>query len=160
MTPKPRAHWKRLRPSSLRQALELCKDHALAVRHLSVERIAERMGLPDHWALYKWLQSGRMPACLVRAYEEVCGIDYVTQWLAASANKLLVDMPTGRRPGSEDMVGLNSGFAQALQLLTDFYANPAGNATQAVIDALSQHIEQVAYHRANVAGFDQPELEF
>lgn len=32
-------------------------------RHnLSVERIAERMGLTDHWTVYKWIQTGRIPA--------------------------------------------------------------------------------------------------
>lgn len=48
-----RRNWKHIQPTSLRQALELCKDHAKERHNLSVERIAERMGLADHWALYK-----------------------------------------------------------------------------------------------------------
>ena len=66
-------NWKTYQPSSLRDALKACKDYALAKRNLSVERIAERMGLEDHWALYKWLSNGRMPAVSIHPYELACG---------------------------------------------------------------------------------------
>lgn len=46
-SPARRAYWKRLRPTSLRHALEACKEHAREVRNLGVERIAEQMGLAD-----------------------------------------------------------------------------------------------------------------
>ncbi|HGM5017881.1 TPA: hypothetical protein ACKPYW_002282 [Pseudomonas aeruginosa] len=59
-----RRNWKNAQPTNLRQALEWCKDHGRERRRLSVERIAEQMGLPDHSALYKWLANGRMPAVL------------------------------------------------------------------------------------------------
>ena len=42
-----RRNWKRIQPTSLRNALELCKDHAKERHNLSVERIAEQMGLAD-----------------------------------------------------------------------------------------------------------------
>ncbi|MDO5940617.1 hypothetical protein [Burkholderia cepacia] len=77
--PMSRRNWKRVRPMSLRHALELCKDYAKERHNLSVERIAERMGLADHWTLYKWFQSGRMPLNLVRPFESACGIDFVTR---------------------------------------------------------------------------------
>ena len=53
------------------------------------------MGLDDHWTLYKWISNARMPAVCIRSYETACGIDYATRWLAASANRLLIDIPTG-----------------------------------------------------------------
>ena len=34
-------NWKRIQPSSLRDALRLCKDHALEKKRYSVERIAD-----------------------------------------------------------------------------------------------------------------------
>ena len=67
--------WKRYQPATLREALQGCKQYAQEARHLSVERIAERMGLEDHWSLYKWVANGRMPAVLVPAYEHACGIN-------------------------------------------------------------------------------------
>ena len=155
-----RRNWKRYQPATLRDALKACKDFALERHHLSVERIAERMGLEDHWALYKWVANGRMPLVLVPAFESACGIDLVTRWLAASQDKLLVDMPKGRQARPADMVELNTGFAQALQLLTDFYQHSGKADPTATLQALRDHLEQVAYHQHNVAAFTTPELEF
>lgn len=151
--------WKRYQPGTLRDALKGCKDYAQERHNLSVERIAERMGLEDHWALYKWIANGRMPMVVVPAYQHACGIDLVTRWLAASGRKLLVDMPTGRKAVQTDMVELNTGFAKALQLLTNFY-DTSGADTTDTLDNLRLHLEQVAYHHANVAKFSTPELEF
>lgn len=157
--PNRRVAWSRMQPSSLRHAMGLCKDHAQAVHNRSVERIADLMGLADHWALYKWLQNGRMPACLIRPYEGACGIDFMTRWLSASAGKLLVCMPTGKHTTPADMVELNSHFASALQLLTNFYADPTRADPAATVQALHVHLQQVAYHERNVAAYAAPELD-
>lgn len=160
MLAKTRVNWKRQQPNSQRHALELCKAHALAVHHRSVERIAELMGLVDHFALYKWMQNGRMPLCLVRPFEQACGIDYVTRWMAGSAGLLLIDMPAGRTVVQTELVELNSCFAAALQLLTDFYSAPAKADAEATQAALNTHLSQVAWHQKNVAQCSTPELEF
>lgn len=156
-TKKPARNWKRLQPTSLRHALELCKEHARERLNRSVERIADEMGITDHWTVYKWIQTGRIPANLIRPYEVACGIDYVTRWVAASAGKMLVDIPTGRRLEGADVIALHNGFGAALQLLTDFYAAKAQ--PDAVIAALTTHLQDVAWHRANVAQFATPELD-
>lgn len=158
MTISPRRNWKRLQPTSLRQALEFCKDHARAKLNRSVERIAEEMGITDHWTLYKWLQTGRIPANLIRPYEVACGADYVTRWIAASAGKLLVDMPTGRALNGTDVVALHNGFGTALQLLTAFYAKIGEPAE--TMAALTAHLEDIAWHRANVEQHLQPAFDF
>lgn len=155
-----RRNWKRWQPASLRDALKGCKDFAHERHNLSVERIAERMGLEDHWALYKWIANGRMPAVLLPAYEHACGINLVARWMAATDGKLLVDMPRGRQAQPADMVELNTGFAQALQLLTDFYAGGEQADANATLEALRNHLQQVAAHQLNVAGFAEPELDF
>jgi hypothetical protein len=46
MNTKKRRNWNALQPSSLRQALELCKEYARERRNLSVERIAEKWASP------------------------------------------------------------------------------------------------------------------
>lgn len=155
-----RRNWKRWQPASLRDALKGCKDFAQERHNLSVERIAERMGLEDHWALYKWIANARMPAVLLPAYEHACGINLVARWMAATDGKLLVDMPRGRQAQPADMVELNTGFAQALQLLTDFYAGGEQADANATLEALRNHLQQVAAHQLNVAGFAEPELDF
>ena len=59
-----RRDWKRERANSMVHALRLCKEFAQDRKRLSVERIADCMGV-SHDSLYKWLANGRMPACLV-----------------------------------------------------------------------------------------------
>ncbi|MBB4845008.1 hypothetical protein HNP55_003554 [Paucibacter oligotrophus] len=155
-----RRNWKTYQPASLRDALKACKDFALERQQLSVERIAERMGLEDHWALYKWIANGRMPLVNVHAYEHACGCCFVTRWLAATGNKLLVDIPRGKAPQAGELMALNAGCAQALQLLTNFYAANGQADPAATLEALRTHLEQVAYHHKNVAAYAAPELEF
>jgi len=154
-----RRNWKRVRPSSLVEALRLCKEFAHERQNLSVERIADRMGA-THDSLYKWLATGRMPAILIPAYEHACGCSFASEWLAVCAGKLVIDMPTGRRGATEDLLAVNSSCAAALQLLTAFYADPAGADPEATLAALRGHLEQVAYHHHNVARYAAPELEF
>ena len=69
-------------------------------------------------------------------------------------------MPTGRTASQGDMVELNSCFAAALQLLTDFYNSGAKADATETLAALSAHLQQVAYHHANVQQHANPELEF
>ena len=150
---------KRQRANSLVHALRLCKEWAQAKRHLSVERIADRMGT-THDSLYKWLATGRLPAILIPAYEHACGASFASVWLATSANKLVIDMPTGRKADGTEPIDMNSSCAAALQLLTAFYAAPQATDPEATLLALRQHMEQVAFHHNNVAQYATPELEF
>jgi hypothetical protein len=154
-----RRNWKRVRPTSIVEALRLCKEFAQERNNLSIERIADRMGV-THDSLYKWLATGRMPAIVIPAYELACGCNFATEWLGASAGKLVINMPAGRSAGQADMVELNTGFAAALQLLTDFYADAGKADPEETLAALTQHLQQVAYHHHNVARYAAPELEF
>ena len=152
-----RRNWKTIQPTSLRHAFELCKDHARERLNKSVERIADDMGLADHWVLYKYLQKGSMPANLIRPYELACGIDYVTRWLAGSGGRLPVLIATGRKLVHADIVELHEHFATALKLLTDYYAKPGD--PSAALAALTTHMEHVAWHRQNVAQHINPQLD-
>lgn len=152
-----RRRWKNVRPTSLRHALELCKDFAIDAHNKSVQRIADEMGLPDHWALYKWLQTGRMPANLIRPYERVCNCDYVTRWIAASAGRLTIEMPTGRHCTAQDTQVLQELLTTAAGKLLAFYAkNSEADETLAAIQAA---MEGLAWHRGNVSQTQHPQLE-
>ena len=160
LSPSRRAYWKRYQPTGCRDALEKCKEHAREARNLSVERIAADMGLNDHWALYKWIESGRFPLVLVPTYQAVCGINLVTRWQAAHEHRLLVDMPVGKAAHAADLVQLGTGFQQAVQLLSDFYKSNGAQPAAPVLEALRAHLERVAHHHFNVSGFSEPELDF
>lgn len=153
-----RRNWKRIQPTSLRHALELCKDFAKERHNLSVERIAESMGLTDHWTVYKWIQSGRIPANMIRPYETACGIDYVTRWLAASSGRLLIDIPTGRKADAADMQALQELLNTAVGQLLQFYGGKAEAGD--TLAAIQQAMEGLAWHRGNVQKHAQPELDF
>ncbi|MHA6913023.1 hypothetical protein ACQUJO_07795 [Ralstonia pseudosolanacearum] len=153
-----RRNWKRIRPTSLRHALELCKDYAKERHNLSVERISESMGLADHWTLYKWFQNGRMPVNLVRPFESACGIDFVTRWQTASAGKLLIDTPTGRQADATDMQSLQELLNTAVGQLLQFYGGKAEAAD--TLAAIQQAMEGLAWHRGNVEKHSQPEFDF
>lgn len=157
--PMTRRNWKRIHPNSTIDALRLCKEFALEKKNLSIERIADRMGA-SHDSLYKWLATGRMPLISLTAYELACGCHFASEFLAASAGKLVISMPAGLAGSTASMVELNSGFAEALQLLTDFYAEPAPTDPTETVAALTRHLQQVAYHQANVLRCATPELDF
>jgi len=150
--------WKRLQPTSLRHAMELCKEHAREQHNLYVERIAERMGITDHWTLYKWFQSGRMPVSLVRPFEETCGIDFITRWMAVSTGRLLIDIPLGRNATAEDIQALQTSLNDAVGHLLHFYAGKS----EAVdtFAAIRHAMEGLVWHHGNVEKHLQPELEF
>jgi len=148
--------WKRLQPNSLRDALRLCKDYALAEKRLSVERIADLMDVTAD-LLYKWLSNGRMPVSLIPAYEHICGIDYVTRWLAAHAGRLLIDIPSGRAATAVEMQVLQEALNTATGQLLQFYAGRA-QAPEALA-AIQTAMQGLAWHRVNVQKTDQPELD-
>ena len=160
LTSNRRKFWKAYQPTSCRDALHQCKTFAQEVRNLSVERIADQMGLPDHWALYKWIENGRFPFVLIPAYQNVCGINLVTRWMAMHERRLLVDMPVGKAGDEDDMVALATQFSQAVQLLRDFYKSSGATDPAPVLAALRSHLESVAHHHFNVSGFSEPELDF
>lgn len=154
-----RRDWKHLRATSLVHALRLCKEYAQAKQQLSVERIADRMGA-THDSLYKWLGTGRMPAILVPAFEHACGCHYASDFLAATPGRMVIDMPNGRKASKTELLDMNSSWAEALQLMTAFYADPTAVDAEKTLAALHQHMEQVAFHHANVARYATPQLEF
>lgn len=154
---KTARYWKTLRPTSLRDSLTACKDFALFKYNLGVERIAERMGLTDQWILYKYLSNGRMPAVLIPVYEHVCGAHYVTQWLAASAGQLLIDMPTGRGCNPTDMQALQELLHTATGELMKFYGG--SSEVEDTLAAIKNALEGLGWHHGNVTQHSQPQLE-
>ena len=150
-------NWKRVRPTSLLHALELCVDYAREVHNLSVERIAERMGETTHHALYKWLAEGGMPMRKLRSFEHACGCKYVSRWIAMSGDLLTIDIPTGRSANSEDVMALQETLNDAVGALLLFYQGKAN--ADSVLARVTAGMEGLAFHRENIRKYDQPELD-
>lgn len=151
-----RRNWKRVNPTSLRHAMELCLDHGREKRNLSVDRVADLMGMPSKYTLYKWLENGRMPAVMIRPFEHACGATFLTQYIGASAQKLLIDIPAGQPASQDDLLNLQSTLNDAVTLLAQFYK---GNLeSEEVVAGITAAMAQLAGHRCNAEKAEAPEL--
>lgn len=151
-----RRNSRRDNPVNIRHALELCVNHAKSKHNLGVERIVDLMGESSTSTVYKWLESGRMPVMKLRAFENVCDVDYVTHYLAHSAGYLLLKVPTGRKAEHRDLNELSQFVHEALGLLCNFYDSHEG--ADETMAALTQLMEDLAFQRGNIEKFKQPEL--
>lgn len=151
-----RRHWNRFQPSSLQAAIEACIDYAREKHNLSVDSIADRMGLVSKWAVYKWVESASIPARMICAFEHACGATYVTRYLAASAHQLLVPMPTGRTATASDVNALQGACTEAVQALIEF--NNGKRSADETLAAITTAMTQLASERGHVERHHQPEL--
>jgi len=151
-----RRNWKHVQPTSLRHALVLCKDYARERHNLSVERIADLMGVGAD-LLYKWLGTARMPACLIPTFELVCRCNFVSKWLAASSGHLLITMPKGRVAGAEDIQQLQGLLTAATGALLDFYKGDKD--VDPTLADIRNALESLAWHHGNVAQHNTPQLD-
>lgn len=136
--------------------MELCLEYGREKRNLSVDRVADLMGLPSKWSLYKWLESGKMPAILIRPFEHATGATFITQYIATSAHKLLVDIPNGKPAKDDDVLALQTSFNESVNLLARFYRGEvSAEETKAALD---KTMGEIAGHRVNVSKSLAPEL--
>ena len=153
----PRKNWNRLQANSFRHATELCVDYARTNKNLSIDRIADLMGVESKWALYKWMENGRIPGILIRPFENACGIDYITRYLAHSENKLLVVIPTGKKATNKEISELGSAISETNRLLNCYHTGESE--AEETISAIVSIMEDLAYHKGNIEKDNQPELE-
>ncbi len=144
-------------PQSMQEAIEACLGHALTRHRRSIDHIAADMGLPNKWVLYKWVESGRLPAVLIRPFEAACRSNHVTRFLAHAGHHLIIDIPTGRLPDASDLPAVQAATHDALGALIGFAAGKVK--PEEVIAEVNIALEQLAWHRENAARAGQPELE-
>lgn len=149
-------NWKRIQPNSQQHAIRLCLDYAEKKHNRSVARIGDLIGKSE-WAIYKWLADGSMPSRMIRPFEFACGCTYITQWMATSAHKLLIEIPTGKRPEPGELLELQTSFNKAVNKVAKFYSGEV-EADEAV-SYLTSILQEVASHRENIQKNSAPELE-
>lgn len=151
-----RPHFSHQPPSSLRAAFEADKAHALSRHRRGVERIAELMTVPPH-VLYKWLETGRMPAACLPGWEHATGGAAVIQYLAGQGHRLLIDIPHGRQVVAGDVSGLQRVTHDAIGSLLAF--SEGRTTAEETMAALLAAMGALAYHRENVRKAATPELD-
>lgn len=150
-------NWKAFRPNSLVAAIEGCIDYARDTHNLSVDRIADVMGLASKWTLYKWVANGAMPANAIAGFELACGCHFVTSYMSARAGKLVIDFPRGRLVGETDIHETQQICHGAIGALMAF--REGKQTADETLAALRGAIERLSYEHAQVIRHQQPELE-
>jgi hypothetical protein len=141
----------------MNHAIQLCKQHALDNKNMSVARIADHLAITTD-TLYKWLGNGRIPANHVFAYEQACGISFITEYLAHSQGYLLVKAPTGRKAEHKDLNKLQLYMAQVAAKIIE--ANEGDCTAQDAIDHIKILMQDLAYQQKNVAAVQIPQTQF
>ncbi|MEJ1496355.1 MAG: helix-turn-helix transcriptional regulator [Candidatus Sedimenticola sp. (ex Thyasira tokunagai)] len=154
-----RRNWKRLQPTSQDHAMRLCLDYAKETKNLSVERVADRMGI-KHWTLYKYVDNGSLPSHLIRAFEHACECPYhyLTRYLCHSAHLMAIDLPIGRKAKAKDINALQGSCTGAIDALLKYGAGDIS--ADDTLAALTTTMEDLAYQRAEVERVALPELDF
>ncbi|WP_051221506.1 hypothetical protein [Neptunomonas japonica] len=151
--------WKHKRGNSVSDSMHLCARYAEKNHNLSVPRIAELMGMDSYNTLYKWMGSGNMPASKIRSFENACQCSYVTRYIAQSANLLVLDMPTGRKPSHRELNELSVHALSVIgHLISFFNESESSEDENELIQSITTLIEDLAHQRGNVEKHQQPEL--
>jgi transcriptional regulator with XRE-family HTH domain len=137
--------------------MRLCKDFAKEKKNLSVERIADLMGVSSD-NLYAWLGNGKMHLALIPTYEHICGCNFISDHLVHSQGKLAVKIPSGRDMQDKDLMAIHKSFSKTMTLLAEFYSEKA-DAVE-TLNAITEHMQAAAWHRGNVQKHLQPEFDF
>jgi len=151
----PRKRWKPVQPQTMQHAIRLCLDYAVHKHNRSVAQIGELIGVSE-WTIYKWMSEASIPSRRIRPFEFACDATFVTQHLAASAQKLVIDIPSGKGAGQRELLDLQNALNEAVSLLTHFYRGDAE--TPDVLQGVTRAMQDLAGHRENVRKHDAPEL--
>ena len=152
---KARRNWKAMHPARLEDAFHLCKEHGRERGRLSVERLADLMAVKPS-TLYKWMEEGTMPVNRIAQFERFCGIHFVSEYLAAGANRVVIEIPPGHPVEAEDMGGLQALISSAVLMLMRCWRGQAG--IDETISELTLALQALAYQRENVRRCEHPEL--
>lgn len=124
-------------------------------QRLSVDRIADLVG-ESKWTIYKWMQSGNVPARKIAGFEHACGAYFVSGYLAGCSHRLVIDMPCGRRAGPGDIQALQEACTAAIGAVISFSSGRCDS--RETIDLITAAIARLAHERAQVERAEQPEL--
>lgn len=151
-----KTYWNRVVPHNINHALRLCKQHGIEKNQMSVERLADAlMATAD--TLYKWIGNARLPVNAIVAYEQACGINFITQYLAHSQGFLLVPVPSGKRAEHKDLAELQLFMTEVSALIIKCH-NGSCNA-QTAIDGISTLMKDLAWQQNNIGKINTPQPE-
>lgn len=145
---------------SLSHAIDLNLKHAMKKHNRDIPRLGIQIGQPQKSTMYRWLGDEKLPLSHILAFEFACDAHFITQFLAHSHNKMLVDIPSGRKAAHRSLNDLSSYTHLVMKMLFDF--TEGKQEASDVINALTMLIADLAYQRGKVEKANkwrqQPEL--
>lgn len=150
---------------NIRQAKATSLDHAIALtkryakeRRLPSKVMADLMGV-ELKTYYRWLLDNTMPLNRVAQFEALAGCRFISEYLCVMhGDKVVIDIPRGRKGKTADVARVQSQTAAAIALLARWHED--GSGVEETIAALTQVLSLLAYQRENVKKAETPELWF
>ncbi|MGQ0711004.1 MAG: hypothetical protein ACT4NV_14805 [Rhodoferax sp.] len=135
--------------SRIQTAIRDCLDHAKRALYRDVASVAELMGLENKWVLFKWSETGRMPAIAIPAFEEACGSNALSKCLADAGGTLTIPAPTGRLARVTTSAEAHHVTAMAIAKAVSAEIDPSK--TDEAVRAINGAIEALAWLRHQLA---------
>ena len=129
------------RTSAIQVALRNCLNTVKKTHYLGINDVADVMKVSRD-VLYKWVQTGRIPACHIADFEDACSDTSLSRTLAAAQGYLLVPNAPGVTVQHSGVVHTHSLVATAM-LAATVALNESERSEQAV-RAISQAIDGLA----------------
>ena len=137
--------------SDIRAAMRESLKFAKKEHYLDVADVADRMGLPNAWVLFKWAETGRIPALVIPAFEKACGTALLSRSLAEASGHLVIRARSHPIGSAADWSQVNLLVAQAMAEAAAVVAAPAPERRRATIKAINKAMDILAYMRFELA---------
>jgi hypothetical protein len=130
-------------PDDLMAAVQACLSHAKSDLYRNIGDVADAMDTkPTREAVYKWVQTGRLPLAEIPAFERACASSHISKYIAACGGYLIVRAPVADGLPQLEFARIQCQVAKAI-LATSTALVDAGQAPDAV-NALTVAINSLA----------------
>ena len=100
-----------------------------------------------------------LPLNRLAQYEALTGSRFISEYLSVlHGDRVVIEIPRGRKGKAADMAQVQSQTAEALALLAKWHED--GSGVDETIAALTNVLALLAYQRENVKKAGNPELDF
>lgn len=140
---------------NLQHAIELCLKQAMQKHNRDTARVGSMIG-QNTSNFYKWLGEERIPLSHILAFELACDAHFITQYFAHAHNKMLVDIPTGRKSTHREWSELAGYTQQVLNMLLE--ADEQKQDPEDTARAITALMQDFSYHRGRMLKQRQPDL--
>ena len=128
--------------TSLDHAIELAKRHAKE-RRLPSKVMADLMGV-ELKTYYRWLLENTLPLNRIAQFEALTGSRFISEYLSVlHGDRVVIEIPRGRKGKAADMAQVQSQTAAALALLAKWHED--GSGVDETIEALTNVLALLAY---------------